>query len=75
MLDEFLLNTKFSRWAFSKILKRKLKERFDVDSSIILKKMNIRSDEKMFVIEADTKIILTRENAEQLIRKLLEEGP
>lgn len=75
MLDEILLNTRFARWVAGKIINKSIKDKYGVDTNVIVKKFVVRSDEKISAIDADIKIVAKRENAEQIIRQILEEEP
>lgn len=75
VLDEILLNTRFARWVVGKIINKSIKDKYGVDTNVIVKKFVARSDEKISAIDVDIKIVAKRENAEQIIRQILEEEP
>lgn len=75
VLDEILLNTRFARWVAGKIINKSIKDKYGVDTNVIVKKFVVRSDEKISAVDVDIKIVAKRENAEQIIRRILEEEP
>ena len=74
MFDELLINTRFARWAISKILKKEMKKRAGIDGAVNLKKFVVKSDEQNVTIAVDATLTIKRADAERLLKQLLDEG-
>lgn len=73
MIDELVINSRFGRWAVGKLLRKTLKSKAGIEGDVVIKKLNVRSDEATAAVDIEMRVVMRRADAEKLIKQALKE--